>query len=151
MQVPIHVYGPDTHITAIVPLALGVQDTHGLHAKEEDTSSAAPSSTSSVASAAAASFNAVGTPHTPSLAKPKGDAAAAAAALAAPDEATQIGRRSPEPTISRVTPQHDRAGHVLENVDASAPYNLFTPSTRSIVYGMQQRAVQGMLDFDWLW
>jgi hypothetical protein len=37
------------------------------------------------------------------------------------------------------------------DADPSHWYNLFHPGTRAIVYGVQLRAIQGMLDFDYLW
>ena len=33
--------------------------------------------------------------------------------------------------------------------DTSAPKQLFSKSTKAIIWGMQSRAVQGMLDFDY--
>ncbi|KXN82778.1 ATP-citrate synthase, partial [Leucoagaricus sp. SymC.cos] len=88
LGVPIRVFGPDTHITEIVPLALGV-----------DIS------------------NAVGSIH--------------------PDG----GRTQPRDQII-----HFEAS---QSPSTRPWYRPFDADTRSFVYGLQPRAIQGMLDFDY--
>jgi ATP citrate (pro-S)-lyase len=95
----IQIYGPETHITAICPLALGL-------AKPEDFPEFDDES------------------H---IARPKKRKA---------DDAASSGDQKPafKPQIA----DHE-ADHKVEN---------FTALTRCVVYGLQHRAVQGMLDFD---
>jgi ATP citrate (pro-S)-lyase len=128
LGIPIHVYGPDTHITAIVALALGKpQALAGLEVHEEGAASSG-----NAADPSAALTGAVPT-------RPSRSDAASDIRLNLPSEAGPGGPVS-HPTIAS-------AGAAA--VDAS-PSTQFTPTTRCIVYGMQQRAVQGMLDFDYL-
>ena len=116
LGVPIQVFGPETHITEIVPLALGV-------AKRQV--SAIPSLLKSAPNGS----------DTPS--------ATIAEAPVAPnlgEIAADGSREQPNDNIVRF--------------DATAPasgrpsYRPFDETTRSLVYGLQPRAIQGMLDFD---
>merc|ERR1719414_2302148 len=88
----IKIYGPETHITAVIPMALGIIEP----LPEPDLSAACG-------------------PPTRKLVEVKGKAAG--------DKP-----KAPEPTK-----------HTIVTA---------TPETTSIVYGLQNRAVQGMLDFD---
>merc|ERR1719414_56622 len=90
----IKIYGPETHITAIIPMALGLIDP----LPEPDLGDACG-------------------PPTRKLVEVKGKAAG--------DKP-----KAPEPTK-----------HTIVTA---------TPETTSIVYGLQNRAVQGMLDFDYM-
>jgi ATP citrate (pro-S)-lyase len=119
LGVPIKVYGPETHITAIVPLALGLNKTHGSGGLGIPSVQIGPS-----------------TPGTPE--QPKGSI-------------------EPEPTsVGVIGPDGERAqpNDQIVRFDAtSAPqrswYRPFDANTRSLVYGLQPRAIQGMLDFDY--
>lgn len=102
----IHIYGPETHITAIVPLALGLaekedypefDDEEHLYKQLASNKKKQPSSASS-------------------------------------------GTKQPPPTLMPQDASQD-ANHKIEN---------FNASTRGVVYGLQNRAVQGMLDFDYM-
>jgi ATP citrate (pro-S)-lyase len=126
LGVPMRVFGPDTHITAIVPLALGAPLPEGLMVEEEGAG--APVTVASPTSGAARAASSSGAASAPT---PTSAAAAAAAGGAAPDAASK-----------------SQIGSALSEADSSKL--LFHPGTRCVVYGMQQRAVQGMLDFDWL-
>ena len=95
----IHIYGPETHITAVVPLALGLEDPANF--PEFDDESHVKKQTS-------------GKPSTGMLQKKK--------------------------SFHRQIADHE-ANHKVEN---------FTALTRCVVYGLQERAVQGMLDFDFM-
>ncbi|KAF7794003.1 hypothetical protein EIP86_005130 [Pleurotus ostreatoroseus] len=116
LGVEIKVYGPDTHITAIVPLALGIK----------------------------------ATPKNPVRSVP----------------ATAPGSPKPEPAEAPSEPGVGAIGRSGERVQAndqivrfdtkeqahssSRPwYRPFDDTTRSFVYGLQPRAIQGMLDFDY--
>jgi ATP citrate (pro-S)-lyase len=94
----IHLYGPETHITAVVPLALGLRSADDY---------------------------------------PEFDAAL--------DDRNmmQATKRSDadENTASAVSTSVSSSAHAVADM---------TPETRSIVYGLQTGAVQGMLDFDFM-
>ena len=105
IKVPIKVYGPETHVTAIVPLALGLEDPKDYPEFDENSGVA-------------------------TVPKPAQSVPNDAADLAAPDAAP-----APAPEIA-----HSAQHRIVT----------FTPESRCIVYGLQQRAVQGMLDFDFL-
>lgn len=115
--VPIKVYGPDTHITAIVPLALGVSN------KQTNLHSIAA------------------TPISPP--SPRGES---------------NKTLESEPTVGtihadgeRIQPQDQIVSFDKKTgVQPSRPsYRPFDAQTRSFVYGLQPRAIQGMLDFDY--
>jgi ATP citrate (pro-S)-lyase len=91
----VHVYGPETHITAVVPMALGFQEP-----LPEPDLSAGPAP-----------------PPVRELIKPKAPPKAPTAPKGPPTQHTIVSSSS---------------------------------ETTSIVYGMQNRAVQGMLDFDYM-
>ena len=99
---PINIYGPETHVTAIVPLALGI-------AKKEDF------------------------PEFDDEAHDKKPAA-----KKAKNSESNGGLQKEELKPQKADHQ---ANHSVEN---------FSASTRCVVYGLQQRAVQGMLDFDYM-
>jgi ATP citrate (pro-S)-lyase len=116
INVPIHVFGPETHITAIVPMALGIVDASGA---DEYTESVCPSPRTVDKNVVSASrFD----PPAP-LGTPQAKEAAIKAKAFAEDVSATNGE------------------HTVQNFDRG---------TRSIVYGLQQRAVQGMLDFDFM-
>jgi ATP citrate (pro-S)-lyase len=124
----IKIYGPETHITAVVPLALGLEDIEDfpqfddpshLHKKELAMSAASRAASSKKAAAAKKSDD--------------DDAAASASASAANN-------------MKRIQSFHGQiadheADHSVEN---------FTAKTRCVVYGLMPVAVQGMLDFDFM-
>jgi len=133
-KLDIKIYGPETHITAVVPLALGLQDLANypqfddpahLHQKELEhaqaqASASASTALASVAATGSSSHNTV--PKTPT-------------------DAEKTAER-----LKRVLSFHGQiadheADHTVEN---------FTAKTRCVVYGIQARAVQGMLDFDYM-
>lgn len=123
LGVPIKVYGPETHITDIVPLALGVKNkraaVNGINGRPEPSS--IPPSTP-------------GTP--PPNVKPLEDQ---------PNDVGTIG-----PDGERVQPNDQIVRFNEGRGPHSRPaYRPFDASTRSLVYGLQPRAIQGMLDFDY--
>eukprot|EP00927_Polykrikos_kofoidii_P066399 TRINITY_DN61_c0_g1_i6.p1 TRINITY_DN61_c0_g1~~TRINITY_DN61_c0_g1_i6.p1 ORF type:complete len:1087 (+),score=161.49 TRINITY_DN61_c0_g1_i6:195-3455(+) len=89
------VYGPETHITAVIPMALGLRDV----LPEPDLSAGCP-------------------PPTRKLIEVKGSV-----------------------DLAGIKPARPPVEHTLVTA---------TAETTSIVYGMQNRAVQGMLDFDFM-
>lgn len=95
----IKIYGPETHVTAIVPLALGLEKLEDWPEFDDDS-------------------------HIPRTKKRKADDGG--------------GESSSKQTLVAQKADHE-ADHKVEN---------FTAKTRCVVYGLQHRAVQGMLDFD---
>lgn len=114
LGVPIKVFGPETHITDIVPLALGIktgtktpaEPLRKVHAEGE----------------------------------PSGDATA---------EASSGGVGAIKPGGGRVQPNDQIARFESGSHAGGRPaHRPFDAETRSFVYGLQPRAIQGMLDFD---
>ncbi|KAG8931643.1 citrate synthase [Tulasnella sp. 418] len=113
LGVPIKVFGPETHITEIVPLALGVTKKQGA-------------------------------PIPPSM-----PASPPPIAHTLPQDASQEvgavtssgGRTQPNDQIVRFDN--------LSGASQRPPFRPFDEKTRSFVYGLQPRAIQGMLDFDY--
>ncbi|PAA92804.1 hypothetical protein BOX15_Mlig005922g6, partial [Macrostomum lignano] len=123
LGVQIHVFGPETHMTAIVGMALGKRPIPDkLDAAKPATTAnfLLPTSENSATAAAAASAGAA--------------AAGAAVATAA---------SSASGATSGVDGLSGASGGAPE-----AP--LFNPGTKCIVWGMQQRSVQNCLDFDFV-
>ncbi|KZV99582.1 ATP-citrate synthase [Exidia glandulosa HHB12029] len=121
LGVPIKVYGPETHITDIVPLALGVQKT-----KPASGANGARIPASMPPTA----------PHSPT--QPTVNIVA-----------TDSGVGPVGPGGERTQP-NDQIVHFDIAPGSSRPfYRPFDASTRSFVYGLQPRAIQGMLDFDY--
>ncbi len=113
LGVDIQVFGPETHITDIVPLALGVKKS--LHATQPTVESVVADANGSV------------TPSAP-----------------APEEVGHVREDGS---------RHQPADDIVRFKDSAAPgerpsYRPFDENTRSLVYGLQPRAIQGMLDFD---
>ncbi|PSR87377.1 hypothetical protein PHLCEN_2v5194 [Hermanssonia centrifuga] len=114
LGVEIKVYGPDTHITAIVPLALDIKA-----APKNPLHSVPPTA-----------------PGSP--------------------KASSQGPAYSEPGVGSIQEDgervqaNDQIVH-FDTVDQTArpAYRPFDATTRSFVYGLQPRAIQGMLDFDY--
>ena len=98
----IRIYGPETHVTAVVPLALGLTDKSDYPEFDDEE-------------------------HLYKKLSSK------------KKQTTQPKSRSE----AKLLPQDDShdTNHKIEN---------FSASTRGVVYGLQNRAVQGMLDFDFM-
>lgn len=121
LGVPIRVFGPDTHITEIVPLALGVQ---------------VKKSSSSTSAADLRSVQ-VETPPAQVVESTPTSGNQGVGSIHADGERTQ-----PDDQIVHF----DHA----KGANANRPaYRPFDETTRSFVYGLQPRAIQGMLDFDY--
>jgi len=117
LGVPIHVHGPETFITAVVPIALG---------------------------------------KTPSQKPALGDSSVTERLFSGPDSSNDAHSNSNK-FASQVPIQNLEGAPENANIpefhgetpkDEKAWYNLFSKGTRSMIYGMQPKAVQGMLDFD---
>ncbi|XP_065278865.1 ATP-citrate synthase [Emys orbicularis] len=119
--IPIHVFGTETHMTAIVGMALGQRPIPNQPPAAAHTANFllnASGSSSTPAPSRTASF---------SECKPDGIAPAKKAKPTTPPDSAPASR----PVQGKAT-------------------TLFSCHTKAIVWGMQTRAVQGMLDFDYI-
>ncbi|VDM66712.1 unnamed protein product [Strongylus vulgaris] len=107
LDLPMHVFGPETHMTSIVGPALGISELPAV-------------------------------PHAPQT---------TGQFLLSPERNTAGGIRTPE-----VDPSSGDAAVQMDNdEDAHKVYDsLFERNTKAIVWGQQQKAIQGMLDFDYV-
>ncbi|KAK4685018.1 ATP citrate (pro-S)-lyase, partial [Tremellales sp. Uapishka_1] len=112
LGVPIKVYGPESPITAIVPMALGI---------------AKPASAAT-------------RPTTPAVSPPS--------STPAPVEGSADGIGAIKPNGERQQPNDNIVRFETEKIGKRPSYRPFDEHTRAFVYGLQPRAIQGMLDFD---
>ncbi|KHJ89599.1 CoA binding domain protein [Oesophagostomum dentatum] len=107
LDLPMHVFGPETHMTSIVGPALGVDELPSL-------------------------------PHAPQT---------TGQFLLSPERNTAGAVRSEDVDQS----SGDVSAHINNDEEAHKIYDgLFEKNTKAIVWGQQQRAIQGMLDFDYV-
>ncbi|KAL3117993.1 hypothetical protein niasHT_005236 [Heterodera trifolii] len=121
LDLPIHVFGPETHMTSIVGAALGVR----------------PLPEASL------------TPHTTGqflLAPERGSAAVSAGNESASQKKVTNGY----PKSNGTTPEKKAKAEAMEEQSTEAIRSLFERDTKAIIWGQQQRAIQGMLDFDYV-
>ncbi|KAG0354623.1 citrate synthase, partial [Podila minutissima] len=120
LGVEIQVFGPETHITEIVPLALTGKSSDNLASTTTNTSGSSGNLLQDQLLGSNSNF-------------------------ATPVPTAPVSRAGTPPT-ERMTyfteADSKQTGH-----DSNVP---FTAHTRSFIYGMQPRAVQGMLDFDFI-
>ncbi|XP_014228463.1 ATP-citrate synthase [Trichogramma pretiosum] len=108
LQVPVHVFGPETHMTAICAMALGKKPIPDPEAQEFSTAN---------------------------FLLPSGQ---------------DVGPSAPSSQAATPTsPTKPMKAQRTDSVDGSHK-PLFTGKTKSIIWGMQTRAVQSMLDFDFV-
>lgn len=116
LGVPIHVFGPETHMTAIVGMALGKTNIPP-PVKQQAT--------------------------TANFLLPGGQNGHQSSAASGSSSATGGGASGGAETTGLTSSK----GNVPS---AEHGYNLFSETTKAIVWGIQTRAVQGMLDFDYV-
>ena len=122
LGVPLHVFGPETHMTAVVAMALGQRastSTSGSNQTRASTTANFLLATSSTSVLGGGST----TPQTPQSRSRAG---------------TDQDERKTESTKD------------LLKTAVSKAKSLFTKDTQAIIWGLQNRAVQGMLDFDFV-
>eukprot|EP00297_Palpitomonas_bilix_P001186 CAMPEP_0113890952 /NCGR_PEP_ID=MMETSP0780_2-20120614/14462_1 /TAXON_ID=652834 /ORGANISM="Palpitomonas bilix" /LENGTH=1122 /DNA_ID=CAMNT_0000880467 /DNA_START=88 /DNA_END=3456 /DNA_ORIENTATION=- /assembly_acc=CAM_ASM_000599 len=105
LNLPLQAFGPETHITAVVPLALGIDATAKPASRPKKVASMSDFSDSDEAE--------------------EGKKSAGGVTMEAPSVVQDPEKRGTLPW-----------------------YSLFTPSSRAFIYGMQPKAAQNMLDFD---
>jgi ATP citrate (pro-S)-lyase len=113
MNLPIHIYGPETHITAIVPLALGLAELEDFPEFDDESHQWKPRTISKKSAA---------------------------------DEDRKVAPIVVEGDAKE--PAQDMEG--VEVSSSSHEVQDFSNETQCVIYGLQQRAVQGMLDFDYM-
>lgn len=120
--IPIYVFGTETHMTAIVGMALGQRSI--------------PDQPPMAAHTANFLLNASGSPSTPATSR------TASFSESKPEDAcrTSMPMKCNVPCEGK-TKQEKKRGKAT---------TLFSRHTKSIIWGMQTRAVQGMLDFDYV-
>ncbi|KAK2464715.1 hypothetical protein APHAL10511_003291 [Amanita phalloides] len=115
LGVPIRVFGPDTHITDIIPLALDVEVKKNKDLGLRSVQAESP--------------------------PPR------VATIEEPSEKTSIGAIHAD---GERTQPSDQIVHFQTSAGTARPsFRPFDEKTRSFVYGLQPRAIQGMLDFDY--
>ncbi|XP_019765644.2 ATP-citrate synthase isoform X2 [Dendroctonus ponderosae] len=124
LGIPLYVFGPETHMTAICGMALGTK----------------PIPQENNVEFATANFLLPSGDKQPIKKKPE-EVEAAARETAIQVAAAHAAARKSEPNQMEV--------HASSQGDAKTT-PLFTATTKSIVWGMQNRAVQSMLDFDFV-
>ncbi|XP_076292850.1 ATP-citrate synthase [Lasioglossum baleicum] len=107
LGIPVYVFGPETHMTAICAMALGKKPIPDPETQEFSTAN---------------------------FLLPSGQ---------------DVGPAAPSKSTS-CSPTKQPKLRASESVDGSANKQLFSSKTRAIIWGMQTRAVQSMLDFDFV-
>uniref|UniRef100_A0A8C7Y428 ATP-citrate synthase n=1 Tax=Oryzias sinensis TaxID=183150 RepID=A0A8C7Y428_9TELE len=129
--IPIHVFGTETHMTAIVGMAMGHRPIPNLPPMAAHTANFllnASNNTVTPANTRTASFSEPKTPNDVSPAKKS---------------------KAGLPAGNEIQPSFQATLQVLLTHFSKAT-TLFSKHTKAIVWGMQTRAVQGMLDFDYV-
>jgi ATP citrate (pro-S)-lyase len=122
LGLPIHLYGPETHMTSVVPLALGLRDPTDFPefdaAQDNRNMMAATKQTSTAENA---------------------------------EKDTATDKEQAEKESNKVAPYASElsVNDSKSVLNRHAVVDL-TPETRAMVYGLQTVAVQGMLDFDFM-
>ena len=120
LGIPVHVFGPETHMTSIVSMALGKRDV------------------------GAVSFGR-STSTTANFLLPQPSATLATSSGVTKD---MEGKASSTNGVNGAATNGVANGHGTNG--SSATCDLFTPHTKAIILGMQLNAVQGMLDYDFV-
>ncbi|CAG8478411.1 4696_t:CDS:2, partial [Acaulospora morrowiae] len=128
LGIEIQVFGPETHITEIVPLALLG---HGSGLDNNNVSGQTPVSVNSFQD------QILGSNSSTTNGKGKN-----------PNNNTAEAVR--DPTVPIANPRERMTFFENPTTQERPWYAAFTNETRAFVYGMQPRAVQGMLDFDYI-
>lgn len=127
LDVEIQVFGPETHITEIVPLALSGKPVTDLGVNG----------------------------HASGNSLQPGDSRPTRSGDVTPSAASRTGSPNPASTNGAVKAPRDLNERIVHfdtpgEAETHPWYSPFTNETRSFVYGMQPKAVQGMLDFDYI-
>ncbi|MFT7797582.1 ATP-citrate synthase-like [Arapaima gigas] len=129
--IPIHVFGTETHMTAIVGMALGQRPI--------------PNQPPMAAHTANFLLNSSGSASTPSTSRTSSFSEPRVANGGIPAKRAKPG--VPPGNVAEFILKGLKCLSTASTVKATT---LFTKHTKAIVWGMQTRAVQGMLDFDYI-
>uniref|UniRef100_UPI00358E963A ATP-citrate synthase n=1 Tax=Myxine glutinosa TaxID=7769 RepID=UPI00358E963A len=115
--IPIHVFGTETHMTAIVGMAMGLRPIPDRLPTDAHTANFLLNTSTNANITPMSSRKSSECEH-------------------GPNQDIDLGSES--------------TGHLASGAPPRKQTALFSPSTKSILWGMQSRAVQGMLDFDYI-
>ena len=162
LELDIEVFGPETHMTMIVPLALGLPVKNaqpvGVPLTVSDNK---PSLLQRAPSASNVQQPLTPRQQRPQSPQPQSDAASNGLTkspstdlqAAAPSDAATTTTTSNSNSGSKASsgkPDAEYASLIPKSPPVLPAYQLFTNKTRALVYGMQPGAVQNMLDFDFI-
>ncbi|XP_017866350.1 PREDICTED: ATP-citrate synthase isoform X1 [Drosophila arizonae] len=133
LGIPLHVFGPETHMTAICGMALGKRPIPQVASVEFST----------------ANFLLPGGQQAQADLKEANEAAGLGSALRSTTaQSIKLPPISADESDGSATTNHQQG----QSNGANSSFNrkFFSNTTKAIVWGMQQRAVQSMLDFDFI-
>lgn len=137
INVPIQVYGPETHITSIVSISLGLDNS----LSPQDDANTNGNGTDQMS-------RSMSTTNLDTVFPSSGGLSRSSSFTNLQLQANQQAQASPLDSITKEDTRPFPAVVAHTDTQSREPWNLFTEETRSIVYGLQERAVQGMIDFD---
>ena len=128
LGVPLHVFGPETHMTAIVTMALGIREV------QQPLKPLSATANFLLFGGNGSAFASASGPRSGSFRAQQPDSLKSANSLTvAGSAANEAGAGSGSRRAS----------------DVPGARTLFGPHSKAVVWGLQTRAVQGMLDFDY--
>ncbi|XP_035763761.1 ATP-citrate synthase isoform X1 [Neolamprologus brichardi] len=139
--IPIHVFGTETHMTAIVGMALGHRPIPNQPPMDAHTANFLLNASNSAATPA--------TTRTASFSEPKSPTDTCPAKKSKAGLPTDSLHSILWPLKNVVTGDWKEA-QASSGCSGAKATTLFRKNTKTIVWGMQTRAVQGMLDFDYV-
>ncbi|KAM8836094.1 ATP-citrate synthase isoform 3-T3 [Spinachia spinachia] len=151
--IPIHVFGTETHMTAIVGMALGHRPIPNQPPMDAHTANFLLNASNSAVTPATTRTASFSDPKTSSEFNPakksKADLPAEAQASAGCNGGME-GREKPVLLASPPSVHLPPPSQFCVFPVSPKPMTLFRKQTKAIVWGMQTRAVQGMMDFDYV-
>ncbi|XP_031699068.1 ATP-citrate synthase isoform X3 [Anarrhichthys ocellatus] len=139
--IPIHVFGTETHMTAIVGMALGHRPIPNQPPMDAHTANFLLNASNSAVTPA--------TTRTASFSEPRTSSEVNPAKKSKADLPADSLHSILWPLKNMVTGDWKEA-QASSGCSGAKPTTLFRKQTKAIVWGMQTRAVQGMLDFDYV-
>ncbi|KAM8836095.1 ATP-citrate synthase isoform 4-T4 [Spinachia spinachia] len=150
--IPIHVFGTETHMTAIVGMALGHRPIPNQPPMDAHTANFLLNASNSAVTPATTRTASFSDPKTSSEFNPakKSKADLPAAQASAGCNGGMEGREKPVLLASPPSVHLPPPSQFCVFPVSPKPMTLFRKQTKAIVWGMQTRAVQGMMDFDYV-
>lgn len=125
LAIPVHVFGPETHMTAICAMAMGKKPIPDPEAQEFSTANFLLPSGQDVG------------PKSPTIDEQSSSKSATTTSSSSTSEECKIKSQCTTDSSSSA-------------ITTTTTQELFSNNTRAIIWGMQTRAVQSMLDFDFV-